>query len=67
LINYLMSLHILLMLKRENLITEEEFTAIGGIHMRKFSNKVMATVGTVTLAVGFMAFPVLAGTDQQQH
>ena len=34
--------------------------------MRKFTNKVMAIVGTVTLAVGFMAFPVLAGTDQQQ-
>lgn len=34
--------------------------------MKKFSNKVMAIVGATALAVGFMAFPVLAGTDRQQ-
>ena len=35
-INYLMSLHILLMLKRENLITEEEFTAIDNENRKSF-------------------------------
>ena len=35
-INYLMSLHILLMLKRENLITEEEFTAIDSENRKSF-------------------------------
>ena len=34
--------------------------------MRKFGKKIMAIVGTATLAVGFMALPVLAGTTQQQ-
>jgi len=35
-INYLISLHILLMLKRENLITEEEFTAIDNENKKSF-------------------------------
>ena len=35
-INYLMSLHILLMLKRENLITEEEFMAIDNENRKSF-------------------------------
>lgn len=34
--------------------------------MTNFSKKVTAIVGTATLAVGLMAFPVLAGTNQQQ-
>lgn len=34
--NYLISLHILLMLKRENLITEEEFTAINNENRKSF-------------------------------
>jgi hypothetical protein len=39
---------------------------MGGILMTNFSKKVTAIVGTATLAVGLMAFPVLAGTNQQQ-
>jgi hypothetical protein len=35
-INYLMSLHILLMLKRNNLITQEEFTAIDNKNKKSF-------------------------------
>jgi len=35
--------------------------------MKKLSNKVMAIIGAATLAVGVMAFPVLAGTDQQKE
>ncbi|KJR48371.1 hypothetical protein UF75_1169 [Desulfosporosinus sp. I2] len=35
-INYLLSLHILLMLKRKNLITEEEFTAIDKENKKSF-------------------------------
>jgi len=35
-INYLMSLNILLMLKRENLITEEEFMAIDNENRKSF-------------------------------
>ena len=34
--------------------------------MKKFSKKIMAVVGTATLAVGIMALPALAGTNQQQ-
>ena len=34
--------------------------------MRKFSKKISVIVGAATLAVGLMAFPVLAGTTQQQ-
>ena len=34
--------------------------------MTNFSKKVTAIVGAATLAVGLMAFPVLAGTNQQQ-
>jgi hypothetical protein len=34
--------------------------------MEKLSNKVAVIAGTVTLAVGLMALPVLAGTIQQQ-
>ncbi|MDR3543288.1 MAG: hypothetical protein P4L69_20355 [Desulfosporosinus sp.] len=34
--------------------------------MKKFSKKIMAIVGTATLAVGLMALPALAGTTQQQ-
>jgi hypothetical protein len=34
--------------------------------MTNFSKKITAIVGTATLAVGLMAFPVLAGTNQQQ-
>jgi len=34
--------------------------------MGKFNKKVMAIVGTATLAVGIIAFPVLARTTQQQ-
>ena len=33
--------------------------------MTNLSKKVAAIVGTATLAVGLMAFPVLAGTQQQ--
>ncbi|WP_345788567.1 SHOCT domain-containing protein [Desulfosporosinus lacus] len=36
LINYLMSLHILQMLKSKNLINEEEFTAIDNKNKRSF-------------------------------
>ena len=35
-INYQMSLHILMMLKRENLITEQEFTAIDNENRKSF-------------------------------
>jgi len=35
-INYLMSLQILMMLRRENLITEEEFTAIDKENKKSF-------------------------------
>jgi hypothetical protein len=35
-INYLMSLHILKMLMRENLITEQEFTAIDKENRKSF-------------------------------
>ena len=34
--------------------------------MKKFSKRVMAIVGTATLAVGLMALPALAGTTQKQ-
>ena len=34
--------------------------------MKKFSKKITAIVGTATLALGLMALPVLAGTEQQQ-
>ena len=34
--------------------------------MIKFSKRITAIVGAATLAVGFMALPVLAGTTQQQ-
>ncbi len=34
--------------------------------MWKFSKKITAILGTATLAVGLMALPVLAGTNQQQ-
>lgn len=34
--------------------------------MEIFSKKVMAIVGTATLAVGIIVLPVLAGTNQQQ-
>ena len=33
--------------------------------MKKLSKKVTAIIGTATLAVGLMALPVLAGTNQQ--
>jgi hypothetical protein len=35
-INYQMSLHILMMLMRENLITEQEFTAIDNENRKSF-------------------------------
>ncbi|MDR3587523.1 MAG: hypothetical protein P4L59_19755 [Desulfosporosinus sp.] len=35
--------------------------------MKKFNKKVMAIVGTTTLAVGLMAFPVLAGNQQKEN
>ncbi|MDR3587531.1 MAG: hypothetical protein P4L59_19800 [Desulfosporosinus sp.] len=35
--------------------------------MKKMSNKVMAIVGAATLAIGVMAFPVLAGTNLQKE
>ena len=35
-INYQMSLHILMMLKRENLINEQEFTAIDNENRKSF-------------------------------
>ncbi|SPF34467.1 conserved exported hypothetical protein [Candidatus Desulfosporosinus infrequens] len=35
--------------------------------MKKLSKKVMAIVGTATLAVGLMAFPVLAGNQQKEN
>lgn len=34
--------------------------------MKKLNKKIMAVVGTATLAVGLMALPALAGTTQQQ-
>ena len=34
--------------------------------MKKLSKKITVILGTATLAVGLMALPVLAGTDQQQ-
>jgi|SRR5680860_126843 len=34
--------------------------------MNKLSKKITVILGTATLAVGLMALPVLAGTDQQQ-
>ena len=34
--------------------------------MKKLSKKVTAIIATATLAVGLMALPALAGTDQQQ-
>ena len=34
--------------------------------MKKLSKKITAILGTATLAVGLMALPVFAGTDQQQ-
>lgn len=34
--------------------------------MTKFSKKITAVVGTATLAIGLMALPALAGTNQQQ-
>ena len=46
LINYLLSLHILQMLKRENLITEEEFTAIDHENKKSF-----LTTGEVLLTI----------------
>ena len=39
---------------------------MGGISMKKYSKKITAILGTATLAVGLMALPVLARTDQQQ-
>lgn len=33
--------------------------------MKKLSKKVTAIIGTATLAIGLMALPVLAGTNQQ--
>lgn len=34
--------------------------------MKKLSKKITVILGTATLAVGLMALPALAGTDQQQ-
>ena len=34
--------------------------------MKKFNKKITAILGTATLAVGLMALPVLAGTNQNQ-
>jgi len=34
--------------------------------MRKLSKKATAIIGTATLALGLMALPVMAGTNQQQ-
>ena len=34
--------------------------------MKKFSKKIMAIIGTTTLAVGVLALPALAGTTSQQ-
>ena len=33
--------------------------------MKKLSNKITVILGTATLAIGLMALPALAGTDQQ--